>query len=204
MAKYGADEFPVSRKPRGPEPGDWFCENPRCSGKGNGPKPFANFQRNNDCKICGEPKPRQPCMYWMYMGSCRRQEDNSDCPYHHREDDKGLRYGEQLPAYILGKGGNRDRSTSAANWNQPYRSDQPCNRQQWDQEAKCACGKALAACGACGKGYAQSAQWQEDWEEGQVWSSWEDSTAPSAPPPEDPAVVKEREKLELRKYLLAS
>jgi hypothetical protein len=126
-------------------------------------------------------------MYWMYMGSCRRQDDTGDCPYHHRDEDKGSRYGDPMPDYVLGKGGNRNRATSLANWNIGYR--------QWDEEPKCQCGKPLAACGACGKGYAQSAQWSDDREEGNVWSAWEATTAPA---PEDPAVQRDRERSELK------
>ena len=201
MQYYASDEYPVSRKPV-EEPGDWYCTQPRCPGRAGGPKPFVNFQKNRECKICGERKPPQPCSYWVHNGSCRRQEQHGDCKHTHLPDDKGSKYGENIPDYVIGKGGARDRPAWMAG--QPWSLAEAERRAGLPVE-KCRCGKDLSACGSCGgvawpqADQGTPAPGQPD--DSDPWRQWANVQKPAII---DPAEAQKAREALLERHLLTS
>ena len=174
MHRFAADEFPVSRAPK-EEPGDWRCTDEHCSARGpDGGKGFLNFQRNDRCKVRTAPRPPQPCAYWTHTGFGRRHDQHGDCNYTHRTEDKGSRYGDALPDYVVGKGGGRDRSSS---WAPSNRHRNAANQRQdvW-------------------------AGLHDNDRDADEWATWQQEKVPRPPPVDDGAA---REK-ELHGYLLAA
>ena len=191
----GPGEYPVSRAPK-PEPGDWMCESNRCSGNKGG-KPFVNFSRNMECRICGEKRPPQPCAYWLYNGSCRRHAEYQDCRHTHREEDKGRFYGEGIPDYVLGKGGSRDRAPSQPSWPQSWQG-YDTGAQQYPNQG-----------GGFGSAWTpQQQQPQQQWEgsaggseEGDMWHRWATEKVP-VPTAEEVAAIDRNAREEMKRYLL--